>query len=72
MLDPAGALPPAPPWKLIIAFDIGTTFSRAAYAISYPGRAPKIKYVKWQALLPIPDPVTKGNEQDTGPLITQN
>ena len=71
-MDPAPARDSDSPWKLIIAFDIGTTFSRAAYAISHPDHAPEIRCVKWQALLPIPDTVTKGNEQDTGPPITQS
>jgi len=59
IMDPARARPSR---KLIVAFDIGTTFSSAAYKISDPGHASKIRYVTWQALLPIPDPVTKGNK----------
>ena len=58
IMDPPRDPDSGPSRKLIIAFDIGTTFSRAAYAISRPIYAPKAKYVTWQALLPIPDPVT--------------
>jgi len=37
--------------KLIVALDIGTTFSGAAYALLDPGRVPQIRSVTRQALL---------------------
>jgi len=61
-MDPTRARHSGSSQKLIVALDIGTTFSSAAYAISDPGHAPDISYVIWQALLPIPDTVTKGDE----------
>ena len=36
--------------KLIIALDIGTTFSGAAYALLDPGRVPQIRSVTRQVL----------------------
>ena len=48
--------------KFIIALDIGTTFSGAAYAFLDPGEVPQIIPVTKQALRSIPDPVAKGNK----------
>ena len=62
IMDPARAHYSGPSRKLIVAFDIGTSFSGAAYAFLDPGQVPKIRYVTWQALLPIPDPLTKVSE----------
>ena len=44
--------------KLIVALDIGTTFSGAAYAFLDPGEIPQIRSVTRQALLPVLDLVT--------------
>ena len=38
--------------KLVVALDIGTTFSGAAYAILDPGQVPRIQPVTRQAFLP--------------------
>jgi len=48
--------------KFILALDIGTTFSGAAYAFLDPGQVPEIQSVTRQALPPIPDPVTRRDE----------
>ena len=48
--------------KLVVALDIGTTFSGAAYAFLDPGEIPVIRSVTKQVFLPIPDPVTRGSE----------
>jgi len=61
-MDPARARHSVPSRNLIVALDIGTTFSGAACAFLDPGHVPQIRYVTWQALPLIPDPVTKGNE----------
>ena len=61
-MDPARACHSGSSRKLVIALDIGTTFSSAAYAILDPGHIPDISYVIWHALLPIPDTVTEGDE----------
>ena len=52
--------------KLVIAFDIGTTFSSAAYAFLNPGEVPEIRPVTRQALPAIPGPMAGGNKQHTG------
>ena len=36
--------------KLVVAFDIGTSFSGAAYALLEPGEIPRIRSVKRQVL----------------------
>jgi len=61
-MDPARARYSGSSRKLIVAFDIGTSFSGAAYAFLDPGQVPQIRYVTWQAVLPIPDPLTKVSE----------
>ena len=43
-----------PSRKLVIAFDIGTTFSGAAFAFLDPGQAPQIRSVTKQVFPPIP------------------
>ena len=43
--------------KLVLAFDVGTTFSGVAYAFLDPGQVPEIRPVTKQALLPLSDPV---------------
>ena len=51
--------PYAGPWrKLIVALDIGTTFSGAAYALLDPGEVTQIQSVTRQGFPPISDPVT--------------
>ena len=55
-----------PSQKLIVAFDIGTTFSSVAYAFVNPGQTPRIQYVTWQALLLILDLLAEGNKKYTG------
>ena len=52
--------------KFILALDIGTTFSGAAYAFLDPGKVPQIRPVTKQALPPIPDPVTRRDKQHPG------
>ena len=44
--------------KFILALDIGTTFSGAAYAFLDPGQVPRIIPVTKQAFRSIPDPAT--------------
>ena len=41
-----------PSRKLVVALDIGTTFSGAAYALLDPGEIPQIKSVTRQAFSP--------------------
>ena len=48
--------------KLVVALDIGTTFSGAAYALLDPGEIPQIRSVTRQVFPPLPDLITKGNE----------
>ena len=43
-----------PTRKLVIALDIGTTFSGAAYAFLDPGEIPQIRSVTRQVIPPIP------------------
>jgi len=47
-----------PSRKLVVAFDIGTTFSGAAYAFLDPGQFPQIRSVTRRVLPPILDLVT--------------
>ena len=54
-LIPAGMVPLRAPYsgpsrKLIVALDIGTTFSGAAYALLDPGQVPEIRSVTRHAL----------------------
>ena len=48
--------------KLVVALDIGTTFSGAAYAFLDPDEIPIIRTVTKQVFPPIPDLVTRGSE----------
>ena len=48
--------------KLVIALDIGTTFSGAAYALLDPGEVPRIQSVTRQVFPLIPGLVTAMNE----------
>ena len=52
--------------KLVIALDIGTTFSGAAYAFLDPGEIPQIRSVTRQVVPPIPVLVMVSNEWDVG------
>jgi hypothetical protein len=51
--------------KLVVALDIGTTFSGAAYALLDPGEVPQIQPVTRQ-IFPVSDPVTDGDEREIG------
>jgi hypothetical protein len=51
--------------KLVVALDIGTTFSGAAYALLDPGEVPKIQPVTRQ-IFPVSDPATDGDEREIG------
>jgi hypothetical protein len=55
-----------PSRKLIIALDIGTTFSGAAYALLDPGEIPQIQPVTRQATPPISDSITSGDGRGIG------
>ena len=48
--------------KLVVALDIGTTYSGAAYALLDPGKVPQIKSVTRQVSTPYFGPVTNGDE----------
>ena len=48
--------------KLVVALDIGTTFSGAAYAFSDPGEIPQIRSVTRCVFPPISDLITNGDE----------
>ena len=48
--------------KLVIALDIGTTFSYAAYAWLDPGEIPRVQYVSRRVFLSISDLVTNGGK----------
>ena len=48
--------------KLVVALDIGTTFSGAAYALLDPGEIPQIQSVMRRVLLLISGPGTNGDE----------
>jgi len=52
--------------KLIVALDIGTTFSGAAYALLDPGEVPEIQSVTRQVSSPIPGLAINGDEQMVG------
>ena len=47
-----------PSRKLVVAFDIGTTFSGAAYALLDPGEVHEVRSVTRQIILLILDQVT--------------
>ena len=51
-----------PSRKLVVALDIGTAFSCAAYGFLDPGEIPIIRFVTKQVFPPIPDLVTRGSE----------
>jgi hypothetical protein len=63
IMSTARACYSGPSRKLVVALDIGTTFSGAAYAFLDPGQVPQIRSVTRQVLLRIPDPPTRGNER---------
>ena len=48
--------------KFILALEIGTDFSGAAFALLDPGQVPQIQSVTRRVLPPIPDPVTRGDK----------
>ena len=51
-----------PSRKLVVALDIGTTFSGAAYSLLDPGEIPQIQSVTRQLFLLISSPVINGDE----------
>ena len=55
-----------PSRKLVVALDIGTTFSGAAYSLLDPGEVPQIQSVTRQAFPPISELVTNGDEREIG------
>ena len=55
-----------PSRKLVVALDIGTKSSGAAYAFLDRGKVPEIRSVTRQVFLPIPDQVRNGDEHETG------
>ena len=61
MMDPRSRYS-TPSQKLVLALDIGTTFSGAAYVYVDPGRHSQIRLVTRRVLPPIPDPATRDNE----------
>ena len=63
IMNTARARYSGPSRKLVVALDIGTTFSGAAYALLDPGEVPEIQSVTRQVLPPTPDPVTEGDER---------
>ena len=48
--------------KLVVALDIGTTFSGAAYVLLDPGEIPQIQSVMRRVIPPISGPGTNGDE----------
>ena len=62
IMDTARARYSGPSRKLVVALDIGTTFSGAAYAFLDPGQVPQIRSVTKQVFLLVLDPVTNCNE----------
>ena len=52
-----------PSRKLVVALDIGTTFSGAAYSLLDPGEVPQIQSVTRQVFPPISELVTNGDER---------
>ena len=48
--------------KLVVALDIGTTFSGAAYVLLDPGEIPQIQSVMRRVILLISDPGANGDE----------
>ena len=61
-MDTARARYSGPSRKLVVALDIGTTFSGAAYAFLDPGKVPRIQSVTRRVFPLIPDPVTNSDE----------
>ena len=51
-----------PSRKLVVALDIGTTFSGAAYALLEPGQIPETQFVTRQVIPPIADPETSSDD----------
>ena len=55
-----------PSRKLVVALDIGTTFSGAAYVLLDPGEVPEVRSVTKQVFLLILDQVTNCDEHEIG------
>ena len=62
IMDTTRACYSGPSRKLVVALDIGTTFSGAAYAFLDPGEVPIIRSVTKQVFPLIIDLVTRGSE----------
>jgi len=62
IMDTTRARYSGPSRKLVVALDIGTTFSGAAYAFLDPGEVPMIQSVTKQVFPLIIDLVTRGSE----------
>ena len=61
-MDATRARYSGPSRELVIALDIGTTFSGAAYALLDPGEIPTIRSVTKQVFPPIPNLVIRDSE----------
>jgi len=53
-----------PSRKLVVALDIGTTFSGAAYALLEPGQVPETQFVTRRVVPSIAAPVTNFDERE--------
>ena len=62
IMNTTDAIYSGPSRKLVVALDIGTTFSCAAYGFLDPGEIPIIRFVTKQVFPPIPDLVTRDSE----------
>ena len=62
IMDTTRARYPGPSRKLVVALDIGTTFSGAAFVFLDPGEIPIIRSVTKQVFLLILDLVTRSSE----------
>ena len=66
-MDATRAWYSGPSRKLVIALDIGTTFSGAAYALLDPGEVPQIQSVTRRVFTSIPDlPTMDDDEREIG------
>ena len=67
IMDTARARYSGPSRKLVVALDIGTTFSGAAYAFLDPGQVPQIRSVTRRVFPLILDLLTNGNDKTQVP-----
>ena len=61
-----------PSRKLVVALDIGTTFSGAAYVLLDPGEVPEVRSVKKQVFLLIIDQVTNCDDERQVPRQSES